>query len=103
MTENEIPNCPQCSGCHCYPEEEKAANLAGGTHCICGDTEKALRRWANGSLIVPMTKEQRDWCLEEIDGVEGYSKADYQNDSDGELARIVLTAWSDYCREKGLL
>jgi hypothetical protein len=50
-----------------------------------------------------MTAEQRDWCLNEIASVEGYSRSDFEGECDGGLARGVLDAWRDYCRDKGLL
>lgn len=100
---NEIPNCPAIKHCHCDPEGEKELNARGETRCVCGETEKALRAWINNRAAAPMTKEQREWCLEEIDGVEGYERKTYENDSDAELAMGVLNAWTDYCRDKGLM
>jgi hypothetical protein len=47
--------------------------------------------------------EQREWCLSEIDAVEGYSRWDYETASDSDVARATLGAWTDYCRDKGLL
>jgi hypothetical protein len=93
---NEIPECPEIGGCICY------ANPSG---CVCGKTEKALRAWASpeAALILPMTLQQREWCLSEIDSVEGHSREDYRASTDGELARGVIGAWLDYCRDKGLL
>jgi hypothetical protein len=50
-----------------------------------------------------MTPIQRDACLEEIAHVEGYDRADYAHVDDRDLARGVLSAWTDFCRDKGLL
>lgn len=50
-----------------------------------------------------MTKEQREWCLNEIDQIEGYSRQHYEACSDDLLANGVLSAWVDYCRDKGLM
>jgi hypothetical protein len=50
-----------------------------------------------------MTPEQRAWCLDEIGSIEGYNRADYEGETDGNLARTVLSAWLDLCRDKGLV
>lgn len=93
---HEIPNCPVIKSCVCYASPEC---------CFCGKTEKALRAWSDPSnwSIPPMSPLQRDWCLREIDKVEGYSKSDYLGESDAHLARGVLAAWQEYCRDKGLI
>lgn len=65
--------------------------------------ERALRGWQDGRMAAPMTPDQRETCLAEIERVEGYSRGDHERDIDKELARTVLTAWTDYCRDKGLL
>lgn len=69
--------------------------------CLCCDTEKALRwiGWGKGSL----TPEQREWCLAEIDSVEGYERRHYERASDADVAKGVLHAWTEYARDKGLL
>lgn len=74
----------------------------GCTHCVCGESEKALRGWLNGRITTPMTPEQRQWCYKEIDSIEGYDRADYDKATDAELAMGVLSAWQDFCRDKGL-
>jgi hypothetical protein len=68
-----------------------------GACCACGDTEAHLRAGA------PLTDEQREWCLNEIASVEGYERDDHVNEDDAQLGRSVLNAWTDYCRDKGLL
>lgn len=66
--------------------------------------EKALRAWKRTDpFIAPMTQEQRAACLSEISSIEGYRAEDYQNSPDKELAAGVLSAWTDYARDKGLL
>ena len=50
-----------------------------------------------------MNELERKWCLDEIGNVEGYTRADYEAYSDGDLASTVLRAWTDFCRDKGLL
>ncbi len=100
---DEMPNCPHVNFCHCYPEEEAKANGAGGTHCVCGETEKALRGWINGRIKTPLTPEQREWCYKEIDAVEAHDREDYVKGTDVELAIGVLSAWQVYCQDKGLL
>lgn len=100
---DEMPNCPSVAHCHCYPDEEKAALERGCTHCVCGETEKALRGWLNGRIVTPMTPEQREWCYNEIECVEAHDREDYGSGTDKELAMGVLSAWQDYCQDKGLL
>lgn len=99
----EMPNCPHVAHCHCFPEEELKANTNGATHCVCGESEKALRGWINGRITTPMTPEQREWCYLEIDNIEGYDRSDFLASTDSELAANVLSAWQTYCRDKGLL
>lgn len=69
--------------------------------CACGPQERVMRSVVRGD--VPLTPEQREWCLAEIAKVEGYDHADYLSDSDVSIARGVLSSWADYCRDKGLL
>lgn len=88
---NEMPNLPTVS-CSCYEDRE----------CECGQTERALRAWSGGQYQQPMTSEQREWCLGEIDNVEGFTRESFVAASDADLARGVIDAWLDYCRDKGL-
>lgn len=71
--------------------------------CQCGPSERALRGWISGAVTAPMTDAQRNYCLSEIASVEGYTRAEFEASSDADLARGVLQAWTDYCRDKGLL
>jgi hypothetical protein len=75
----------------------------GDGNCVCGENERVLRGYLRKELLPPMTAQQRQWCLHEIDSVEGWSAADYVNESDNVLARTVLCAWTDYCQDKGIL
>lgn len=50
-----------------------------------------------------LTPQQREYCLTEIDRVEGHSRKDHEDDSHADLARATIDAWTDYCRDKGLL
>lgn len=70
--------------------------------CACLPLERALRGWIRRDLP-PMTPEQREACLSEIDRVEGHSRDHYQGADDATLASGVLSAWTDFCRDKGLL
>ena len=88
---NEMPNLIPI-GCQCGDVPE----------CICGQTEKVLRAFASG-ILSTMTPDQREWCLKEIDSVEGYNRRDYERAYPADLARGVLSAWTDYARDKGLL
>ena len=77
----------------------------GDSGCICPTEERALRGWMRGDpYIRDMSEDQREWCLREIERVEGHYREDHEGISnDAELARGVLNAWTDYCRDKGLL
>lgn len=70
--------------------------------CWCPPTEKVLRTILEGHDIV-LNDEQREWCLSEIGRVEGYDRKDFEQGTSTDLARGVLDAWADYCRDKGLL
>lgn len=71
--------------------------------CVCPPEERALRAWMNGKEMPPMTDEQRQWCVDEIGKVEGYETAGLYAENDADLARTVIDAWVDYCRDKGLM
>lgn len=73
--------------------------------CACGHTERVLRGYAYGQAgpLPPMTDAQRIACLDEIDAVEGYERADWEGSTDAQLAGGVLSAWADYCRDLGML
>lgn len=76
----------------------------GDEDCVCGSEERVLRGYIrNDAHLHPMTAEQRKWCLAEIGSVEGYERSQYATHSDSDLASTVLRAWTDYCRDKGLL
>lgn len=72
--------------------------------CACGDQEKILRAYKRREFgLPPMTPPQREWCLDEIGSVEGYTRSEWIDMDDDLLASGVLSAWTDYCRDKGLL
>lgn len=100
---DEMPNCPHVAHCHCFPDDERQAQERNETHCVCGETEKALRGWIAGRITTPMTPAQREWCYSEIDSVEAHDREDYLAGTDAELARGVLGAWQAYCIDKGLM
>lgn len=83
--------------CQCYPCS------ASDEQCICPRDERVLRAYIAQESIRPMEPIEREWCLQEIDSVEGYDRSDFEGECDGGLARGVLNAWSDFCRDKGLL
>lgn len=75
---------------------------ANGDHeCICGPDERAIRAAIRGEIT--LTEAQREYCLAEIGQVEGYDRAKHVRDTDVQLARNVLGAWTDFARDKGLL
>ena len=71
--------------------------------CLCPPVERALRGWSSGKLTVPMTKNQREYCLKEIAMVEGHTREEHEQDNDRQLALSVIDAWVDYSRDKGML
>lgn len=76
----------------------------GNGGCACAPMERALRAWSGGYEGIPaMTAEQRNACLDEIGQVEGWIRSEHADLSDGDLARNVLSAWMDFCRDKGLI
>ena len=82
----------------------KGVYLNADNPCVCSIDERVLRAYSRSDILLEtMTPEQRDWCLSEIESVEGYDRADYESSDDADLARGVLDAWQDYCRDKGLL
>lgn len=72
-------------------------------YCICSPAERALRAWAYNDYKEIMNQEQRNWCLGQINKVEGYDALSCAGLSDKWLAWEVLRAWTDYCRDKGLM
>ena len=92
MSDLAWPTAPCCS-----------ADPYGEGGCACPTEERALRAWKDSKPMPPMTSEQRDWCLNEIGQIEGYRREDHEQEADPDLARVVLNAWTDYCRDKGLL
>lgn len=91
----EMPDLPQVDCC-CFGPEDFA-----DMGCICGPSERVLRAIKHGK--VQLTDDQREWCKSEIDRVEGYSRAEYEMADDFSLASGVLCAWTDYCRDKGMI
>lgn len=93
---NNSPFDPAAVPCTCEGEPNP--------NCICaaaGGAEKVLRFvMAVDGVLSPA---QREWCLCEISQVEGHTRADHESDSCADLARATLEAWTDYCRDKGLM
>lgn len=86
-----------------WPETGCCMGSMHSDGCACGLEERSLRGWIAGRIAQPMTPDQREYCLTQIERVEGYQRADYDGASDALLARGVLDAWTDYCRDKGLI
>lgn len=80
--------------CSCMSEEPD---------CLCGTaSEERALRYIAAVPCPPMTAEQRAWCRAEILSVEGYDHV-ADDISDSELAETVMHAWTDYCRDKGMI
>ena len=86
-----------------WPADRTQCCYGRDDRCVCSEMERALRGWQRGDVMPDMTDEQRELCLSEIGRVEGYTRADYEGLSDRDVASGVLSAWTDYCRDKGLL
>ena len=84
-------------GCPCYEGDQEP--LA----CVCLPIERVLRAYIAHALMPPLSTWQREAILEEIAHVEGYDRESYVACDDADLARGVLHALADYCRDKGLL
>lgn len=92
----EMPNLPDVP-CKCWEPQD----YEDGIGCACGDSERVLRAVQRGDLR--LNDEQREWCLSEIDQVEGYTREEYAMADDYSLALGVFSAWTDYARDKGLI
>jgi hypothetical protein len=77
--------------------------FADGQPCVCPPMERALRAWKLGATMPAMTPEQRSACLGEISSIEGYDRAEHEDDTDRELAHNTLCAWTDYARDQGMI
>ena len=84
-------------GCPCYDGDQDPPA------CVCLPVERVLRAYIARMPMPPMTEKQRHACLDEIAHVEGYDRQAYTGEDDAGLARGVLAALTDYCRDKGLL
>lgn len=72
--------------------------------CVCPQAERVLRAYTREDpTLDAMGIVEREWCLSEIDRVEGYRREDYTTVEDAALAGGVLDAWRDFARDKGLL
>jgi hypothetical protein len=70
--------------------------------CICHPDECVLRHYAYTDYRVPMTQEQREWCIREADhaGEGYYSREELAGYKDKELDRAVLNAWNMYVQSQ---
>lgn len=92
-------NWPALADYCCMPEE-----LFCSTDCCCGSTERVLHAYQDQRPDLPlMTVEQRLWCVDQIRQVEGRVAIEYADLPDALLAGEVLVAWTDYCKDKGLI
>lgn len=103
--------CPACED----EEQEKRKGVfqavdvgcCGGNveGCVCGHNERVLRSYVDHRRTVPMTAEQREWCIEEADkcGEGMYSREQLEGYNDHDLAWTVIDAWHAYCQSQGLI
>lgn len=80
--------------CVCLAEENQLQQ------CRCGPTEIQLRCWQAEVPGPKMTAEQRAWCKDQVQDIEG---GDWPgNDAtDALVAGAVLDAWRTFARDKG--
>lgn len=57
--------------------------------------EDELLLFATGRSGRAMSIHEREWCLQEIDRVEGFDRKNYEQSDNKRLARGVLSAWVD--------
>lgn len=92
LTFEKFPDCPDLP-CQCPRASDG---------CVCIDSERALNAWAYNGYSVPMTQEQRLWCIPQIyNGPDPLMKPPpwrVANYSDRELAGAVLISWADQGR-----
>lgn len=81
-------------GCVCFSD-----GTSDG--CICPAAERALRAISRGDY--ELTDSAREWALSQVASVEGYERSAYEGLADRHVAQGVLDAWTDYCRDKGLM
>lgn len=98
---NQIPGPILVPSCAC----EGSRWVPIGSPCLCQPTERMLRAYAadESGILPALNHAQREWCLAEIARVEGHSREEHLEDTDRWLAHGVLTAWTDFCRDKGLM
>ena len=79
---------------------QQVACCMPNTGCLCGPEEKVLRAYIRGEALEPMSEAERNWCCAEADraGEGAYPKAEAVELDDRELARWVISAWSDYAK-----
>ena len=72
--------------------------------CVCGYNEKVLRAYSEGRCKIPMTTEQREWCLDEAEraGEGSYPRSEGIGMDDAALAERVINAWHDYVQSNCL-
>lgn len=95
----EMPEVPDVD-CACIPVVEFF-----DYGCVCGPDERFLRHLARGWSDYVMTTEQKTWCAAEIRACgDATHQPDHFDDyDDQDMAKAVLSAWSDYARDKGLI
>lgn len=72
---------------------------------FCGGTQERERLRARlvreAPSMPPMNAAQREWCLQQIELVEGYRRQDYVALDSRDLAKGVLDAWTENARDMG--
>lgn len=71
-------------------------------NCVCCDAERALRGWYSGALRVPMTSEQKAYCLAELERAKGFDAEDYVLSEASQLAGAVLSAWLECAKDNNV-
>ncbi len=90
-----FPN-PPAAPCCSFP--------APATECMCSPNEQVVRAYMDGDVTVPMSAEQRAWCVAEVRRASDATDQPetFDQHSDKELASATYWSWVDYCRDKGL-
>ncbi len=71
---------------------------------VCNESEQFVRHFMHGPVVKPMSKEEREWCIEEADraGEGSYPREETEHLNDKDLAWATYRAWCEYVRSNCL-
>lgn len=94
MSDNIFPGVK--SECKCLYRGEKMYK------CLCEPDERIIRNYCDGSIVTPMTEEQRAWCVSTADwaGEGHYNRLELEAMNDRDLAKALMNAWYMYAQSQ---